>query len=353
MKLLQKILFVVIIGLIVGNVDVKGMIQPEHVPPALPALVHGDPILDFDSIAAGNVHGALQPKLYDNPIAGAPNKRCVYFSIFQPGEVEDGNFVHAVARNPHINDNNIYFPTDGTQPTTPEAVQYSCANIDNRENSPITDWYMKMFGVIPINHAAIVAAGGIGVPVPIYVHAGWNAAATVAQAIMTFPAGFNGTDIIKDPDSGDLVSREDFFVQNFRRIASTSVGRVLLYRILIEIRRHNTGGNVGCLENIIPPHGALLIRNRLRSISINWDNGQFYFDWTLGEIGINNITTSLSSVGKEGSTAAGSYDSIINHKLPVDVSLFHEMNHWLHYLKYPDRYENEFNCYQPELWIKR
>jgi hypothetical protein len=130
-----------------------------------------------------------------------------------------------------------------------------------------------------------------------------------------------------------------------RRIASTSVGRVLLYRILIEIRRHNPGGNVGCLENIIPPHMNLLIRNGLRSISIIWDNVQFYFGGA-GEIGINNITTNLSSIGKEGSTVAGSYDSIINHKLSVDVSLFHEMNHWFHYLRYPDRYEDEYNRYQ-------
>jgi hypothetical protein len=33
----------------------------------------------------------------------------------------------------------IYFPIDGHQPTTPNAVVWSCANIDNRENSPITE----------------------------------------------------------------------------------------------------------------------------------------------------------------------------------------------------------------------
>lgn len=47
-----------------------------------------------------------------------------------------------------VNNHVIEFPIDGHQPTTPEAVEYSCANIDNRPDSPITEWYMKMFGVL-------------------------------------------------------------------------------------------------------------------------------------------------------------------------------------------------------------
>ena len=36
----------------------------------------------------------------------------------------------------NINGNDIYFPRDGHQPTTSEAVEYSCANIDNRKKIP-------------------------------------------------------------------------------------------------------------------------------------------------------------------------------------------------------------------------
>ena len=32
---------------------------------------------------------------------------------------------------------------DEHQPTTEYVVKWSCANIDSREDSPITDWYMK------------------------------------------------------------------------------------------------------------------------------------------------------------------------------------------------------------------
>ncbi len=40
----------------------------------------------------------------------------------------------------------IYFPVDGHQPTTEQAAHWSQANTDNDPNSPITKWYMRMFG---------------------------------------------------------------------------------------------------------------------------------------------------------------------------------------------------------------
>jgi hypothetical protein len=42
------------------------------------------------------------------------------------------------------------FSKNGVQPTTSEAVEYSCANVEAHDlNSPITEWYMRMFGWIP------------------------------------------------------------------------------------------------------------------------------------------------------------------------------------------------------------
>lgn len=71
--------------------------------------------------------------------------------------------------------NNIYFPPNGSQPTTENAVKWSCANVDNRENSSVTEWYMKMFGVVAINEGNSDSDD--------YVKAGWNAPSVADEAI--------------------------------------------------------------------------------------------------------------------------------------------------------------------------
>jgi hypothetical protein len=80
---------------------------------------------------------------------------------------------------------NIFFPSNGVQPTTEEAIEYSCAKIDNREDSSITIWYMQLFGM-PITHK-------IGKSTADYVvKAGWekkedfNIKIPAAQEIITF-----------------------------------------------------------------------------------------------------------------------------------------------------------------------
>jgi hypothetical protein len=76
----------------------------------------------------------------------------------------DGGFYAAINC-----EGNIHFPTNGVQPTTLETIEYSCANVDNQENSPITEWYMMMmFGVIPFQNA--IAPG-----LNDYIKAVWNA----------------------------------------------------------------------------------------------------------------------------------------------------------------------------------
>ena len=40
------------------------------------------------------------------------------------------------------------------------------------------------------------------------------------------------------------------FIRNFYKIASTSVGRTLLYRLLLEIRRTDAKNNKGCIDTI-------------------------------------------------------------------------------------------------------
>lgn len=279
-----KILCFAILGMVAGNAEY-----------ALTAA----PVLDFDTIAVhnANIPSSFQPKWSANIPAGinVPNGRYIYFTVVPNGGGAAGNVnfaplnIHGAApvaqQAPVVGDINIYFPADGSQPTTPEAVGYSCANIDNRESSPITEWYMQMFGVIQI------PAGG-------YIRAGWSAPVRIGepineQRIISFNDRFNENDLVKDPDTEDIISRNEFFQRKFRRIASTSVGRTLLYRLLIEIRRHKAN-NEGSLENCIGKTLFLARRNSSRSIEILW--GNFLYGYT--HISVENFIVPLPSIGK-------------------------------------------------------
>jgi hypothetical protein len=324
MKFLQKILFIVMIGVFTRNVDVNGMIPGGGggAPP---------PVLDLP----GGVNGTpgLQGPRQNRMVNGV-NASCYHIVVPNtPADIALNGGVNNAARVAAMAaDGNIYFPRNGVQPTTPEAVQYSCANIDNRENSPITTWYMQMFGVIPVVPAA---PGGGG---PVFVQAGWNnAAPPVAQQIISFHASINNS-IVSDPDHCIRVQRDNLFIQNFKRLASTSVGRVLLYRILIEIRRHNPGGNVGCLENGINPAHLLAYRNSSRTLEIQWGS-RFLYGYTY--ISMFNFIPSHSVIGKEDN----GYYHIVKHMPPIHVFIFHEMGHWYHLLRDPNRYAEESNCY--------
>jgi hypothetical protein len=211
----------------------------------------------------------------------------------------------------------IYFPRDGHQPTTAEAVRYSCANVDNRENSPITDWYVRAFG----GDTGVELSQGRAAPVPDPApQLGFTAAVAVAPAHIITVAG-----------ASPPFDRN--FWQVFRAIASNPVGRVLLYRILIEIRRQNAG--VGCVENSVLLNDAFIQdRNNCRSISIHqganaYDEGThqilFTFDDTkeVNTVSINNNVNAIE---------------IIRHPRSSDIGLFHEMLHWFHSLRDYKRY---------------
>ena len=40
----------------------------------------------------------------------------------------------------------LYFPIDGSQPTTEEVGEYSGARYDGQRNSDVTDWWVRVFG---------------------------------------------------------------------------------------------------------------------------------------------------------------------------------------------------------------
>jgi hypothetical protein len=149
----------------------------------------------------------------------------------------------------------IFFPVDGSQPTTEQAVKWSCANV---QDDAVTEWYMKMFGLQTEE-----------------LHMGFSNASNsiTPDSIITLDnsVGEQKTGICVLGETP--ATRKDAFIENFRIIASTSVGRVLLYRLLIEIRRQKNGD--GCCETKIMDAKSSenrAFRDKARSIIIKWSD---------------------------------------------------------------------------------
>ena len=210
-------------------------------------------------------------------------------------------------------DGNIYFPADGTQPTAKEVAEYSCANIDNRADSPITKWYMQMFGVIDKN-------GGNSTNDDDYIKAGF----TTTQRRSDSPA-----------DARIVKNIENDLIETFRIIASNPIGRLLLYRILIEVRRHNELKE-GAVENNVLKHSKITNgRNNCRSISIVLSHKGGAYSAACQSISVNLNKENRNVVS--ASTIDGATE-IIRYKRSADIDLFHEMLHWFHSLRDYQRY---------------
>jgi hypothetical protein len=344
MKLLQKILFVVMFGAFTGNADVRGMLPIIGPLPAnLPAIPGGNPILDFDTIAtiaavgppvvaATVVPESLQPKLYVNPVNGAPDRRCVYFTVINnaPGAPGPAAFQNAgVAGHiaPDLANHNIYFPADGSQPTPQEVAMYSCANVESGDiNSAITNWYVEMFGG-PVGGAGAQIPNGAVVPNgagnPIQAGFGANAAAPIAILHMDNNMSTQGS-------VGGMSHAHDFW-QIFRRIASQLLGRALLYRILIEIRR--TAGNQHCFQSKVVRTYCLSLTVKLRenfSSRFIGDRLEFGTEGCKFEVARNNLIVLANPRGEK------------------HISIFHEMLHWLHRISeenYDDKIDGRNLCH--------
>lgn len=307
MNFLRKILLITIVAVFTGNTEgmmaANGIITvlPSDLVEPLPLPLPGSSIVDFDSIAIGAmVPESLQPKLYHNPVMGAPDKACVYFTVINNGNPNNVNipFQNAAIANPvPAREVNVYFPIDGSQPTTEEAVEYSCANV---QDDSITEWYMKMFGVINKN-------GGNSDNDDDYIKAGYSSRGNSSVALPKY----------------NPFKNKDFtpFIDDFKKIASTAVGRVLLYRILIEIRRNPVKQNSG-MEYI-----------KSISVMIGATNG-----FAVGRA--SRLRYSSSSTIKS--------ILIINHEFalmerPSSVGLVHELIHWYHALSDLDKYNKRLS----------
>lgn len=157
---------------------------------------------------------------------------------------------------------------------------------------------------------------------------------TLDEASMLTP----NLDKLKLEESANEITRAEAFWETFRQIAEDPVGRVLLYRLLIEIRRQKDGK--GCMDNPMPSS----IRNGARSLFIKYSNtvewgyapaikfeDQLYcsqISCFYGEESMQlTLVTNIKS--KKPYTETGT-ESLNKRTL---CGLFHEMLHWYQQLR--------------------
>lgn len=204
----------------------------------------------------------------------------------------------------------IYFPIDGHQPTTERAAHWSQANTDNDPNSPITKWYMRMFGWTDPNNTDDVA-----------LHMG-------------FIGDFHNA-IIEVSSNIEGVSKEaaaENFWGIFRSVATDPVGRVLLYRLLIEIRRDYRPDNKTFADR------TQGLRKEVLSMGVFQDS-KFFLD----SKGVEESFRILFSMDQKNIPVLKYNDglSVQEEERDLSIGLFHEMLHWLHLLRDPSRYSKE------------
>ena len=212
----------------------------------------------------------------------------------------------------------LFFPTNGVQPTTEEAGQCSGARYNGPNNDAVTDWWVRVFG----GNDAV----NLSYLIP---HVD-----TENNVFMGFD---NLNHIITLPVVDNPIGFKRAFCTSFRTIAADPVGRVLLYRLLIEIRRIDRPGGNGCCGDDVVFLGSynLNARNVCRNITINYaqEGCSFYI---LGHI-INfkrDDTTKITTLLK---VDANTLKTDIEAR-PSDIGLFHEMLHWFHFLRHPSKY---------------
>lgn len=196
-----------------------------------------------------------------------------------------------------------------------------------------------MFGVIPFRNVDSPGADD-------YIKAGWSApadGAITAQRIISFSISINNSQVNDPYDTRIQISLKNLFIKELKKIASTSVGRVLLYRILIEVRRHIQDSNIGTCGNDIVLIANSSFRERNRSIEI--DKGQSQYVKGSGRIKFDVTNIRNAVIGRRKNL----YSYIATDPTLNDVNIFHEMIHWFHYLRNPGRQTLEEKVSSDEL----
>ena len=187
---------------------------------------------------------------------------------------------------------------------------------------------MKVFGVIPIGQAEGDQE--------IFVQAGW-----------TDDPNHTAVKII-DMDGMDS-DQKTAFIDDFRKIASNPVGRELLYRILIEIRRYKDkdGVRVGAIgADVLNRQSAPLLkeRNNCRKINIIWSDDRGSFSQR-GKIKYTKSRKKLTTLCE----LVGSNHPICLLERETSIGLFHEITHWFHLLRCPNRFNLEAGGYDKQI----
>jgi hypothetical protein len=293
-----------------------------------------------------------------------------------PGAKPDDEFIHI-----QVGGANIYFPRDGKQPTTVQAASWSCANDHDEE---VTKLYMCMFGWIPQDESGVISNEdgrrcklGKGPRMdsdqltdglcPIIMLAGTKSdcyrdgmsaralglVGIIDQWTMDQIQGQLSLDYQHNSSDRRRVlgaRRRKLFWRSFRRIASDPVGRVLLYRIIIEIKEKTTSGE-GTPEEAIQHSNTLQTRNQYRALHIEY--GATREDWsfnTMFPILICNFDNPEQYYDIYVNRGGRTTTKITPYQ--THVALFHELVHWYQTLRAHDRagyeHNNRYNYFNPD-----
>lgn len=209
----------------------------------------------------------------------------------------------------------LKFPIDGSQPNTENAISWSLAK---EEDDKITDWYVWIFGG---NEALSLLKTG------------------QQQSGLEVKMGFGKEQKPIHIITADKGIKQEFW-PIFRSIAENPVGRTLLYRLLIEIRRQTDSG-INCCGNDTfvqqDESGKHHRQNALTIVVKKNTNQKFSF-----VLPTQKEFAKIKIDSKEKSTYVISYENNIlelkSEARSPDIGLFHEMIHWYHYLRDPVRF---------------
>lgn len=222
----------------------------------------------------------------------------------------------------------LYFPVDGTQPNSHNAGKWSGArHVGQGNDDVVTDWWVRAFGgreAVALSRREAVSGEGYSV-------------------LMGFGRDNKMTHIINVNDSKEMPDFKQLFWKTFREIASDPVGRVLLYRLLIEIRRVDENLDGCCEQGIV----MLEDRNKLRCIEIRYSDTGFAFNKG-GYINFDPSDTAVNTMifySKSGKIAT----KLDPNSDLLSTGLFHEMLHWYHALRHLERY-NQSTLMDPAVY---
>lgn len=226
------------------------------------------------------------------------------------------------------------------QPTTAVAAAESCANANARdEQSATTKWFVAVFsGFANAGNGYVTPPNFDGFPENRPIH---------ANAIIRFDRVNHGHDKAHNTTCTkalgcSCLSAEQCFWDAFRRIASNPIGRVLLYRILIEIIRGTEAADALALHPAAAYNAAVRVmaHNLLVKFELKTAVGARFV--TNGTFVFSNRLPAIPLV-KKVHTGGANYEMCSSEEAiahTVSAVMVHEFLHWYHFLRCHNRFSN-------------